>query len=46
MKQTPTRSAEDVLKSHLYEGKHGTVDKDLPRNYAEDVLILTGRGVY
>lgn len=32
--------------SHLNEGKHGTVDDDLPRNYAEDVVILTGRGVY
>lgn len=46
MDQTRQRPAAEVLRSHLQEGKHGTVDEDLPRNYAEDVVILTGCGVY
>lgn len=27
------------------ESKHGSIGDDLPRNYAEDVVIMTGRGI-
>ncbi len=44
---TPTdRSAREVFDDHLREGQHGSVEDDLPRNYAPDVVVLTGRGVY
>jgi hypothetical protein len=40
------RSAQDVFADHLREGKEGSVEVDLVRNYAEDVVILSGRGVH
>lgn len=40
------RSTREVFDGHLREGKHGSVEDDLARNYAEDVVILTGMGVY
>ncbi len=40
------RSARDVLDDHLRESKEGSVEEDLARNYAQDVVLLTGRGVY
>lgn len=40
------RSAREVFDAHLREGKHGSVDDDLARNYAEDIVILTGMGVH
>jgi hypothetical protein len=40
------RSAREVFDDHLREGKHGSVEDDLARNYAEDVVILTGMGIY
>ena len=40
------RTAEKVLEDHLHQSKHGSVEEDLARNYAEDVVLLTGRGVY
>lgn len=46
MVETHARSAKEVLQDHLRESKHGSIDDDLPRNYAEDVVILTGRGVF
>lgn len=39
------RSAREVLDDHLWQSKHGTLDEDLQRNYALDVIILSGRGV-
>jgi hypothetical protein len=43
---TSHRSAVEVFNDHLWQGKHGSVEQDLPRNFAEDVVMLTGRGVY
>lgn len=41
-----SRSAAEVLDDHLREGQVGTVDEDLTRNYSENLIVLTGRGVY
>lgn len=30
----------------MRESQKGSIDDDLPRNYAEDVVILTGRGIF
>ncbi len=46
MNDTSSRSAEEVFHDHLRESKEGTVEDDLARNYAVDVVIITGRGVY
>ncbi len=40
-----SRSARDVFEDHLREGRQGSVEEDLTRNYAQDVVLLTGRGV-
>lgn len=42
----PNRSAEAVLGDHLRESRSGSVEDDLKRNYAEDVVLLTGRGLF
>lgn len=44
--ESRTRAPEEVLKDHLHLGKHGTVEEDLSRNYAEDVVMLTSFGIY
>jgi hypothetical protein len=41
-----SRSAEEVLEDHLREAKEGSIEDDIRRNFAEDLVILTGRGVY
>lgn len=40
------RSAEEVFEDHLRESAKGTVEEDLARNYARDIVALTGSGVY
>lgn len=40
------RSAEEVFQDHLRESRDGSVDDDLARNYAEDLVVLTGTGIY
>lgn len=40
------RSASDVLHEHLRESIEGTVEDDLARNYAEDVVVLCEKGVF
>ena len=40
------RTAEQVLDDHLRESQEGSIDEDLARNYAEDVVILSRRGVH
>ena len=40
------RSAEQVVCDHLELGKHGTVEDDLARNYAEDVVCFTREGLH
>lgn len=40
MGQTEKRSAKEVLDDHLRESQTGSVEADLARNYAEDVVVL------
>lgn len=40
------RSAREVFEDHLRQGKHGSVREVFARSYAEDVVLLTGRGAY
>lgn len=40
------RSAKEVLDDHLRESKEGSVEADMARNYAEDLVVLTRDGVY
>ena len=40
------RSAAEVLDNHLRESQSGSIDADLARNYAPNLIVLTGRGVY
>lgn len=40
-----TRHATDVLKDHLELREAGKLEEDLRRNYAEDVVLLTARGI-
>lgn len=44
--QNDVRSARAVLDDHLRESMCGSVEVDLARNYAEDVVILARRGVF
>jgi hypothetical protein len=48
MKQEPTdtRSTEEVFEDHLWLGERGSVEDDLARNYAPEVLVLTSSGVH
>lgn len=46
MTQTANRSAKEVLDDHLQKSRTGSVEEDLKLNYARDVVLLTGRGVY
>jgi hypothetical protein len=40
------RTAKEVLDDHLHLSKEGSVEEDVKRNYAEDVLILSSYGIY
>ncbi|OJY87956.1 MAG: SnoaL-like polyketide cyclase [Lysobacterales bacterium 63-13] len=40
MDRTEKRSAREVLDDHLKESQTGSVEADLARNYAEDVVVL------
>ena len=40
------RSAKAVFEDHLKLSFEGTVEEDLARNYADEVVVLTARGVY
>lgn len=39
------RSAKEVFDDHLERRKQGDLEGDLRRNYAEDVAVLTARGI-
>ncbi len=41
MDQRSGRSAQEVFADHLREGKEGSVEVDLVRNYAADVVVLS-----
>ncbi len=40
------RTAQEVIDDHLQLSLTFSVEEDLARNYAEDVVFLTGRGVF
>jgi hypothetical protein len=40
------RTSEEVLQDHLDLSKKGSLEDDLTRNYAEDVLLLTTYGIF
>jgi hypothetical protein len=46
MSQTTSRAAKEVLDDHLRESQSGSIEVDLARNYAEDLVVLTRHGVY
>lgn len=46
MTETHARSPKDVFDDHLRKSEHGSIDEDLRRNYSEDVVVLTRRGVF
>ena len=46
MGSKPGRSAQEVLDDHWSESQTGSIEADLARNYAHDLVVLTGRGVY
>jgi hypothetical protein len=46
MTSPSTRTAKEVFDDHLRESKDGSVENDFERNYAQDVLLLTGCGVF
>ena len=35
-----------MFEDHLQQGAHGSVDEDLNRSYAADVVVLTGAGTH
>jgi hypothetical protein len=41
-----SRSPAEVFADHLRESRIGSLEEDLAGNYAQDVIVLTGRGVY
>lgn len=41
-----TRSPLEVLEDHLRLVDEGKLDEDLKRNYAEECVALTGRGIF
>ena len=40
------RSAEQVFEDHLQQSTVGSIEDDLSRNYSEDVVLLTGHGIF
>lgn len=46
MTQAQHRSSQEVLDDHLRESQDGSIEDDLARNYSQDLVVLTGRGVY
>ncbi len=46
MNQPANRSPKEVLDDHLKESQNGSVEADLARNYAEDIVVLMRGEVY
>jgi len=40
------RSTKEALDDHLRESKEDSIEADLARNYAQDLVVLTSDGVY
>lgn len=45
MRKMLDRSPQEVLDDHLRESPDGSIEGDLARNYSDDLVVLTGRGV-
>ena len=43
---TKKRPPAEVLDDHLRESLLGSIEADVTKNYARDVIVLTSRGVY
>ncbi len=46
MDDVTARGPQEVFDDHLHQGQHGNVEEDLSRNYAPEVVVLTGAGVH
>lgn len=46
MSETTNRSTEEVLNNHLRLRKQKATAEDICRDYAEDAVLLSGRGVF
>lgn len=46
MPDLTSRRAEEVVRDHLWQSSHGSIDQDLRRNYSEKLVLLTGRGTF
>lgn len=46
MTELPHRSAREVLDDHLHLSNTGTIEEDLPCNYAEHLVVLCTRGIF
>jgi hypothetical protein len=40
------RSTEEVFEDHLRQSLEGSIEIDLARNYAQDLVIFAGREIY
>lgn len=40
------RSTQEVVDSHLQLRKDGALEEDITNNYADDVILLTGTGMF
>ena len=40
------RGTDEVINAHLEQGKRGSIEEDLPRNYGEDVTVFIADGVH
>lgn len=43
---TQHRSPQEVLDDHLRQSQDGSIEDDLARKDSDDLVVLTGRGVY
>jgi hypothetical protein len=46
MNSASDRAPNDVLQDHLDKAKQGSLEQDIFRNYAEDVVLLGGYGIH
>jgi hypothetical protein len=42
----PARSTREVFEDHLNKRMKGQTEQDIEQNYAEDVVLLTGTGIF
>lgn len=40
------RTTSEVVSDHLHQAVNGDIESDLQRNYASDLVVLTGFGVF